>query len=154
MKGFLINILILGFLLTLYIYINTNNEGTLIQENAAQTQELTQETATSNSTNNNDDVSYRIIEGDTLYSIGSKFGVSVADIKEINGLKEDEIAAGDYIDIPVIAAIENNQSADKKDYTSLNELNDTKTLAQTSGEDNFDVGESTDGTFDLGGAPR
>jgi len=153
MKGFLINILILGFLLTLYIYINTNNEGTLIQENAAQTQELTQETATSNSTNNNDDVSYRIIEGDTLYSIGSKFGVSVADIKEINGLKEDEIAAGDYIDIPVIAAIENNQSADKKDYTSLNELNDTKTLAQTSGEDNFDVGESTDGTFDLGGAP-
>jgi len=153
MKGFLINILILGFLLTLYIYINTNNEGTLIQENAAQTQELTQETATSNSTNNNDDVSYRIIEGDTLYSIGSKFGVSVADIKEINGLKEDEIAAGDYIDIPVIAAIENNQSADKKDYTSLNELNDTKTLAQTSGEDNFDVGESTDGTLDLGGAP-
>ncbi len=153
MKGFLINILILGFLLTLYIYINTNNEGTLIQENAAQTQELPQETATYNSTNNNDDVSYRIIEGDTLYSIGSKFGVSVTDIKEINGLKEDEIAAGDYIDIPVIAAIENNQSADKKDYTSLNELNDTKTLAQTYGEDNFDVGESTDGTFDLGGAP-
>lgn len=153
MKGFLINILILGFLLTLYIYINTNNEGTLIQENAAQTQELTQETATSNSTNNNDDVSYRIIEGDTLHSIGSKFGVSVADIKEINGLKEDEITAGDYIDIPVIAAIENNQSADKKDYTSLNELNDTKTLAQTSGEDNFDVGESTDGTLDLSDAP-
>ena len=84
MKGFLINILILGFLLTLYICINTNNEGTLIQENAAQTQELPQETATYNSTNNNDDVSYRIIEGDTLSSIGSKFGVSVTDIKEIN----------------------------------------------------------------------
>ncbi|MEX0999470.1 MAG: type II secretion system secretin GspD, partial [Thermodesulfobacteriota bacterium] len=153
MKGFLINILILGFLLTLYIYINTNNEGTLIQENAAQTQELAEESATYKTTNNNDDVSYRIIEGDTLYSIGSKFGVSVTDIKEINGLKEDEIAAGDYIDIPVIAAIENNQSADKKDYTSLNELNDTKTLAQTYGEDNFDVGESTDGTLDLSDAP-
>ncbi len=153
MKGFLINVLILGFLLTLYIYINTNNEGTLIQENAAQTQELPQETATYNSTNNNDDVSYRIIEGDTLSSIGSKFGVSVTDIKEINGLKEDEITAGDYIDIPVIAAIENNQSADKRDYTSLNELNDTKTLAQTYGEDNFDVGESTDGTLDLSDAP-
>jgi len=151
MKGFLINIMILGFLLTLYIYINTNNEGTTVQENAAQTQELKEESVTYPVTNN--DLSYRIEQGDSLSSIGDEFGVSVADIKEINGLKEDEIAAGDYIDIPLNAAVEKNQSEGKKDYSSLNELNDAKTIAQTSSDDTSDLGGSTDGALDLDDAP-
>ncbi len=150
MKGLLINILILGFLLTLYIYINTNNEGTIIQENAAQTQELQEDL---NYGVTNEDISYRIEEGDSLSIIGDKFGVSVEDIKEINGLKEDEIAAGDYIDIPVSTSIETNQSENKKDYSSFNDLNDTKTLAQTSADETFDLGGSTDGTLDLSDAP-
>ncbi|MGB3728193.1 MAG: LysM peptidoglycan-binding domain-containing protein, partial [Thermodesulfobacteriota bacterium] len=157
LKGFLINILILGFLLTLYIYINTNNEETLIQENAAQTQELEEDFSTDNTTNitiNTEDVTYRIVEGDTLSSIGNKFGVSVEKIKEINGLKENQIVIGDYIDIPVRAAIENNQSLDKKDYnSSLDELNDTKTLAQTYEDDTFEFEDSGDGTLDLSDAP-
>jgi general secretion pathway protein D len=157
LKGFLINILTLGFLLTLYIYINTNNEETLIQENAAQTQELAENFSTDHTTNitiNTEDVTYRIVEGDTLSSIGNKFGVSVEKIKEINGLKENQIVIGDYIDIPVRAAIENNQSLDKKDYnSSLDELNDTKTLAQTYEDDTFEFEDSGDGTLDLSDAP-
>jgi len=150
MKGLLINILILGFFLTLYIYINTNNEGTIIQENAAQTQELQKDLAYRVT---NEDISYRIEEGDSLSIIGDKFGVSVEDIKEINGLKEDEIAAGDYIDIPVSTSIETNQSKNKEDYASFNELNDTKTLAQTAADETFDLDGSTDGTLDLSDAP-
>ncbi|GJM17361.1 MAG: hypothetical protein DHS20C13_26880 [Thermodesulfobacteriota bacterium] len=150
MKGLLINILILGFLLTLYIYINTNNEGTMIQENSAQTQELQGDL---NYDVANEDISYRIEEGDSLSIIGDKFGVSIEDIKEINGLKEDEITTGDYIDIPVSTSVETNNSKNKKGYTSFNELNDTKTLAQTSDYENFDLSGSTDGTLDLSDVP-
>ena len=40
MKGLLINVLILGFLLTLYVYVNTDGEKTIIMENTAETSEL------------------------------------------------------------------------------------------------------------------
>lgn len=157
MKAFLINILILGFLLTLYIYINTNNEGTLIQENAAQTQELTQETENYSTTPDNEDVTYRIVEGDTLSSIGSQFGVSVEKIKEINGLKENEIVSGDYIDIPIETAsvtdLEDNNSQSKKDLNSINDLNETITVAQTYDDGGFEFEDSGDGTLDLSDAP-
>ena len=64
MKGLLINILILGFLLTLYVYINTDHENTLIRENSAETSELDEETLTD--TVSDEDISYRIKEGETL----------------------------------------------------------------------------------------
>lgn len=97
-KGIFINVLILGFLLTLYIYINTDNNKTIIQENFAQTTEL-EETASANGLTNAD-ISYKIETGDSLSTIGEKFQVSVNDIMELNGLRGNEIVAGDYIDIP------------------------------------------------------
>lgn len=147
MKGLLINILILGFLLTLYIYVNTNDEGTLIQENSAQTQELIDAPLISNTSENNNDISYQVIEGDTLYSIGNKYDVSIEDIKEINGLKEDEISAGDYIDIPVKAK---TQDTSEDNDSSLN---DTKTLAQAYGEGSLNLDSPEEGSFDLNNAP-
>jgi len=150
MKGFLINILILGFLLTLYVYINTGNERTTIQENAAQTQEL-EEKNTNNTTINND-LSYKIVEGDTLSTIADRYQVSVDKIKEINGLTDDDIILGEYIDIPVTQAkdepIENDIN-----YDSLDDLNDTKTLAQTTEEDTFNLDDAPDGELDLNEVP-
>ena len=43
---------------------------------------------------------YTIRKGDTLFSIYRKFGVSVAEIKRLNGLKGDKIRAGDQIRLP------------------------------------------------------
>lgn len=128
MKGFLINILILGFLLTLYIYINTNNEGSIIQENAARTQELQDQSPNYNTTDN--DLTYQIEQGDTLSTIGEKFGVSVEEIKEVNGLREDQIGTGDYIDIPAIKINSNSQALSNNNVNSYDHLNDTKTIAQ------------------------
>ena len=98
-KGIFINVIIIGFLLTLYIYINTDSENSVIQENSAQTQELVS-SAEDNDTAR-EEISYKIEKGDSLSSIGEKFKVSVKDIKEINGLRESTISAGDYIDIPI-----------------------------------------------------
>lgn len=137
MKGFIINILILGFLLTLYVYINTNDEGAIIQENAAQTQEL--EGQSSNYTLVDEDITYRIEEGDSLSTIGEKFGVTVAEIKEVNGFKEDDIVIGQYIDIPVAEITSNNQPSSNNDLGSFNHLNENTTLAQAF---------SDDGTYD------
>ncbi len=128
MKGFLINILILGFLLTLYVYINTNNEGTILQENAAQTQELEQEPINHSSSDN--DLTYQIQKGDTLSTIAEQFGVSVEKIKETNALIEDQIAIGDFIDIPATEI--NDQSAGNYSY---NKNNDDITVAQAVLED-------------------
>ncbi len=99
-RGIFINVLILGFLLTLYIYINTNNNETIIQENFAQTTEL--EDTASDYEGTSADISYKIEVGDSLSTIGDKFQVSVNDIRELNGLRDNVIVAGDYIDIPQI----------------------------------------------------
>ena len=97
-RGIFINVLILGFLLTLYIYVNTDSENTIIQENFAQTTELEDTVAVNEATGA--DISYKIEVGDSLSTIGDKFQVSVSDIKELNGLKDSAIVAGDFIDIP------------------------------------------------------
>lgn len=97
-KGIFVNVLILGFLLTIYIYINTDSKNTVIQENAAQTIEL-EDTASVNDAANSD-INYKIEAGDSLSTIGEKFQVSVNDIMELNGLRDKAIVAGDYIDIP------------------------------------------------------
>jgi LysM repeat protein len=43
---------------------------------------------------------YTIASGDTLYSIGTRFGVSVAALKKANGLTSDRIRAGAKLEIP------------------------------------------------------
>ena len=133
MKGFLINILILGFLLTLYVYINTNNQGAIIQENAAQTQELEEESP--NYSDVDKDITYRIKEGDSLSTIGEKFGVAVSEIKEVNGFKKDDIIVGQYIDIPVAEATSNKPPSSNNDFRSFDHLNENKTLAQAFPDD-------------------
>ncbi len=97
-KGLLINVLILGFLLTLYVYVNTNHEKPVIMENSANTSELSPgEDADSPLAK---EITYTINEGDTLSGLGEKFGVSVAEIKEHNGLTKDMLIPGDIIGIP------------------------------------------------------
>ena len=45
---------------------------------------------------------YIVKEGDTLQSIGEAHNVPIAEIKEINNLKSDEIHAGDSLRLPRI----------------------------------------------------
>ena len=97
-KGLLINIVILGFLLTLYVYVNTNHEKPVIMENSAETSELPPGEGAGNPLA--EEITYTIKEGDTLSSLGEKFGVSVADIKLHNGLTRDTLSKGDIIGIP------------------------------------------------------
>ena len=97
-KGLLINIVILGFLLTLYVYVNTNHEKPVITENSAETSEL--RPGEGAETPLAGEVTYTIKEGDTLSGLGEKFGVSVTEIKEHNGLTRDMLAEGDIIGIP------------------------------------------------------
>ena len=47
-------------------------------------------------------VDYRIVPGDTLYSIGSKYNVSVDDLKSINNLPNNNLSVGQVIKIPVL----------------------------------------------------
>lgn len=97
-KGLLINVLILGFLLTLYVYVNTNHEKPVIMENSANTSELPPgESADAPLAK---EITYTINEGDTLSGLGEKFGVSVTEIKEHNGLTRDMLIPGDIIGIP------------------------------------------------------
>lgn len=97
-KGLLINIVILGFLLTLYVYVNTNHEKPVIMENSAETSELPPGEGAGNPLAG--EITYTIKEGDTLSALGEKFGVSVADIKLHNGLTRDILVEGDIIGIP------------------------------------------------------
>lgn len=46
-------------------------------------------------------IEYTVVEGDTIYSIAEKFGVTVEDLLAINGLTEDDfIHPGDVLLIP------------------------------------------------------
>jgi len=47
-------------------------------------------------------VDYRIVPGDTLYGIGSKYGVSVDELKRINNLSNDKLSINQVIKIPVL----------------------------------------------------
>lgn len=141
MKGFLISILILGFLLTLYVYVNTNNQGPIIQENAARTQELQDQSPNYSTVDN--DLTYQIEQGDTLSTIGQKFGVSVEEIKEVNGLREDQIGAGNYIDIPANKTNNDNQAVSSNNVNSYDHLNDTKTIAQAYNNEGNGVSSDT-----------
>ena len=43
---------------------------------------------------------YTVVSGDSLYKIAKKFGVSIATIKNVNGLKSDSINPGQVLSIP------------------------------------------------------
>jgi len=44
--------------------------------------------------NNNEKITHRVVKGETLASIGSKYGVTAANIRRWNGLKSNSVAAG------------------------------------------------------------
>ncbi len=134
MKGLLVNVLILGFLLTLYVYINTDHEKAVIGENSAETVELDHADAINAA--QDDDISYQIQNGDTLSQIGEKFQVSVKEIKELNGITNDQITVGEYIDIP--NGREKVEPAENGEYGSFDDLNNSPTMAQSLSEETQD----------------
>lgn len=132
MRGLLINILILGFLLTLYVYVNTDHEKTTIKENTAQTTELENEEPILQS--RNEDTSYNVQEGDTLSQIAERFQVSVKQLKEINGLTSDVLSVGEYIDIPVRSDTGRLNIAGDDTYAPYGEPGDSETMTQSFGD--------------------
>ena len=50
--------------------------------------------------------SYRVQPGDTLYRLAQRCGVSVADLKELNGLDGDGIRVGQWLTLPEPAGAE------------------------------------------------
>jgi len=126
-KGLLINVLILGFLLTLYVYVNTNHEKPVIMENSANTSELPP--GKSADAPLAKEITYTINEGDTLSGLGEKFGVSVAEIKEHNGLTRDMLTPGDIIGIP-----QHGSSAGAADFED-SFPDGTETMTQAAGSE-------------------
>ena len=47
-------------------------------------------------------VDYRIVSGDTLYSIASRYGVSVGELKSLNNLTNNNLSVGQVIKVPVM----------------------------------------------------
>ncbi len=53
---------------------------------------------------------YRVQKGDSLYSIGQKFGVSVTKLREVNGLSNNRLRIGQRLVIPATAKVHPKQS--------------------------------------------
>ena len=47
-------------------------------------------------------IDYRIVSGDTLYSIASRYGVSVDELRSINNLSTNNLSVGQVIKIPIL----------------------------------------------------
>ena len=47
-------------------------------------------------------VDYRVVSGDTLYSISNRYGVSVDELKSINNLPNNNLSIGQVIKVPVL----------------------------------------------------
>ena len=47
-------------------------------------------------------VDYRIVSGDTLYSIANRYGVSVDELKSLNNLSNNSLSIGQVIKVPVM----------------------------------------------------
>ena len=68
---------------------------------------------------------YEVKRGDALILIGKRFGVTVAQIKEFNGLKDDKIRIGQMLKIPAVA----EPSATQPPSQSVNITEDKSTKA-------------------------
>jgi len=150
MRALLINILILGFLLTLYVYVNTDHKKTTIKENAAQTTELEDSGSTDPVGNDGSSYSYRVQEGDTLSQIAEQSHSSVKELKEFNGLTKDQLSVGEYIDIPREKDNKNIVIAAKDDSAPFGDPDNSQTMAQSLSDQNqapaYDNQGSTDQT--------
>lgn len=131
MRALLINILILGFLLTLYVYVNTDHEKTSIKENAAQTTELEDNGSKHSSEDEGSSYSYRVKEGDTLSRIAENVQLSVKELKEFNGLTKDELTVGEYIDIPDGKDNKGIEVAAKDDSAPFGDPDNSQTMTQS-----------------------
>ena len=47
-------------------------------------------------------VDYRIVSGDTLYSISNRYGVSVDELKSLNNLSNNNLSVGQVIKVPIM----------------------------------------------------
>ena len=47
-------------------------------------------------------VDYRIVSGDTLYSISNRYGVSVDELKSLNNLPNNNLSVGQVIKVPIM----------------------------------------------------
>lgn len=54
---------------------------------------------------------HKVKSGETLYSVARKYGVSVADLKKANGLKDDTIKEGAALKIPSVQKAEKSETA-------------------------------------------
>ena len=62
---------------------------------------------------------YVVAAGDSLWTIASKYGTSVASIKELNGLSSDILQTGDSIKVSVAVAPVPSRSGDRVDVSRL-----------------------------------
>ncbi|KAB2834269.1 MAG: LysM peptidoglycan-binding domain-containing protein, partial [Candidatus Dadabacteria bacterium] len=131
MRALLINILILGFLLTLYVYVNTDHKKTSIKENAAQTTELEDNGSTHPAGNEGSSYTYRVKEGDTLSRIAENVQIPVKELKEFNGLTKDELSVGEYIDIPDGKDNKSLEVAAKDDSAPFGDPDNSQTMTQS-----------------------
>lgn len=90
---------------------------------SAQTEKPAPETNTGNQTNNNLSVqSVKVVNGDNLYRIATKVGISVSELKAINGLTSDNIFPGQVLNTKKTSSVEEEPATETpvttgKDYT-------------------------------------
>lgn len=63
----------------------------------------------SSGSDNTNYVSYTVKSGDTLYSIASKYNVSVNEIRDINNLSSNNLSIGQQLKIPVLVSSPSNK---------------------------------------------
>ena len=68
-------------------------------------------------------IQYKIVEGDTLASIGKKFNISVDTIKWANNLKSETIQVGENVDIPPVTGIVHKVISGDNIYTVAKKYN-------------------------------
>ena len=71
-------------------------------------------TTTATSTKKSNPTTHKVKNGENLSSISKKYGVSVAEIKKANGMKDDNIRAGSTLKIPTKATKSTGTTSKKK----------------------------------------
>jgi len=74
---------------------------------------------------------YKVVKGDTLYSISRKVNATVADIKKWNGLSTDNIALGQLLKLNGAKIVVSNQTASTKDTVSTKKTVSTTKATST-----------------------